>query len=121
MLEMDIVGLSETRWSGSGEISSKSFIYYWSSMNNGALLKVAAISIFRRLQPSIIEVTPIDECIMRLRLKHTLGFISLVATYVLTEMCEADEKEIFYAKFDSIEPGPTPGHTNCFERLQCCH
>ena len=36
---MDIVGLSETSRSGSGEICSRGFIYYWSSMSYGAYLK----------------------------------------------------------------------------------
>ena len=37
---------------------------------------------------------------MQLRLNHTLDFMSLVAVYVPTEMCRADEKEIFYAKLN---------------------
>ena len=39
---------------------------------------------------------------MRLRLKHNLGFTSVVAVYVPTEMSETEEKEIFYAKLDSV-------------------
>ena len=39
---------------------------------------------------------------MRLRLKHTWGFMFLVAVYAPTEVSEADEKEMFYAKLDSI-------------------
>ena len=40
-----------------------------------------------RLQPSVVEVTPVDERIMRLRLKHSLGFVSVVAVYAPTEVC----------------------------------
>ena len=90
-LRMDIVGLFETRRPGSSEISSKGFTYYWSGMSNGASLKGVAIGIPSRLQPSVVEVIPVDECIMRLRLKHTLGFMSLVAVYTPTEVCGADE------------------------------
>ena len=39
---------------------------------------------------------------MRLRLKHTLGFMSLVAVYAPTKVCGADKKEMFYAKLDSV-------------------
>ena len=39
---------------------------------------------------------------MRLRLKHTLGFMSVVAVYVLTEASQTEEKEMFYAKLDSV-------------------
>ena len=39
---------------------------------------------------------------MRVRLKHTFCFMSLVAVYAPTEMCEAVEKEKFYVKLDSV-------------------
>ena len=49
---------------------------------------------------------------MQLRLKHTLGLMSLVAVYTPTEVCGADEIEIFYAKLDSVLD-------QCSD--QCCH
>ena len=50
-LRMDIVGLSETRRPGSGEISSRGFTYYWHGMTNGGCLKGVDISVSSRLQP----------------------------------------------------------------------
>ncbi len=38
---------------------------------------------------------------MRLRMKHSLRFMSLVAVYAPTEVCELEEKEMFYAKLKS--------------------
>ena len=61
---MGIVRFSETRRPGSGEISSRGFTYYWSGMNNGTRLKGVAIGVSSRLQPSIVEVIPVDERIM---------------------------------------------------------
>ena len=58
-LKMNIVGLSETRRPGSGEISSRGFTYYWSGMSNGARLKGVAIGVSSRLQPSVVEVIPV--------------------------------------------------------------
>ena len=55
---------SKTRRPGSGEISSRGFIYYWSGMSNGARLKRVAIGGSSRLQPSVVEVIPVDERIM---------------------------------------------------------
>ena len=101
-LRVDMVGLSETRRPGSGDISSRGFTYYWSGMSNGARLRGVAIAISSKLQSSVVEVTPVDERIMRLRMKHTLGFMSVVAVYAPTEMCETDEKEMFYAKLNSV-------------------
>ena len=71
-------------------------------MSNGHHVKRVAIDISSRLQPSVVEVTPVDERIMQLRLKHSLGFMSVVAVYAPTEVCETEEKEMFYAKLDSV-------------------
>ena len=95
-----MVGLSETRRPGSGETSSKGFTY--SGMSNGHHVKGVAIGVSSRLQPSVVEVTPVDERIMRLRLKHSLGFMSVVAVYAPTEVCETQEKEMFYSKLDFV-------------------
>ncbi|MCP3680346.1 MAG: endonuclease/exonuclease/phosphatase family protein [Gammaproteobacteria bacterium] len=101
-LRVDIVGLSEVRRPGNGEISSGGYTYYWSGMSNGARLRGVAIGISSRLQPSVVEVALVDERIMRLRMKHSLGFMSLVAVYAPTEIYELEEKEMFYAKLESV-------------------
>ena len=59
-----MVELFETRRLGSGETSSKGLTYYWSGMSNGHHVKEVAIGISSRLQPSFVEVTPVDEHIM---------------------------------------------------------
>ncbi len=79
------------------------------------------MGISSQLLPFVVQVAPVDERIMRVRLKHTLGFMSLVAVYAPTEMRETEEKETFYAKLDSVldKCPPPPGHTHCPGRLQC--
>ena len=37
-----------------------------------------------------------------LSMRHTLGFVSIVAVYAPTEVRWLDEKELFYAKLDSV-------------------
>ena len=49
-----------------------------------------ALSFSLRLQPSVVEVALVDERIMRLRLKHSLSFMSVVAVYASTEVCETE-------------------------------
>ena len=101
-LKVDIVGLSETRRPASGEISSGGYTYYWSGRGDGLRLGGVAIAISDRLQSSVVGVTPVDERIMWVRLKHTLGFMSIIAVYAPTETSELEEKEMFYAKLDSM-------------------
>ena len=88
-LRVDMVGLSETMRPGSAVTSSKVLTYYWSGRSNGHHVKGVVIGISSRLQPSVVEVTPVDEHIMQLRLKHSLGFMSVIAVYYgPTEVCE---------------------------------
>ena len=55
-----------------------------------------------RFLSSVTKVTPVDECIMLVRLKHTLGFLSLVAVYAPFERSTLRDKEIFYTKSESV-------------------
>ena len=47
-------------------------------------VKGVAIGISSRLQPSVVEFTKVDERIMRLKMKHSLGFMCVVAAYAPT-------------------------------------
>ncbi|KAG0724748.1 LINE-1 retrotransposable element ORF2 protein [Chionoecetes opilio] len=102
-VEVDVVAMNTQQMKVAGprcgETSTGGYTYYWSGMSNGHRV---AIGISSKLQPSVVEVTPVDECIMRVRMKHTLDFMSLVAVYAPTEMRKTEAKEMFYAKLDSV-------------------
>ena len=60
-----------------------------------------------RLVAMIIEVTPVKERIMRQRICHTLGFISLVTVYAPTGVSEFSVKKEFYAQVQVVvDSGP---------------
>ena len=50
----------------------------------------------------IIEVRPVNERIMRLRIRHSLGIISLVSVYAPTEPSDLTVKDAFYATLESV-------------------
>ena len=50
----------------------------------------------------IIEVTPVNKRIMRLRICHSLGVISLVSVYAPTEASNLSMKDAFYATLESV-------------------
>ena len=50
----------------------------------------------------IIEVTPVNERIMRRRIRHSLGVISLVSVYDPTEASDLTMKDTFYATLESV-------------------
>ena len=49
----------------------------------------------------IIEVTPVNECIIRLRI-HYSGCLSLVPVYAPTEVSDLTMKDAFYATLESV-------------------
>ena len=54
-----------------------------------------------KLALMIIEVTPVNERIMRLRILHALGVISLVSVHAPTEASDLTMKDAFYATLES--------------------
>ena len=44
------------------------------------------VAVSNKLTPMIIEVTPVNEHIMRQSIRHSLGVISLVSVYAPTEV-----------------------------------
>ena len=48
-----------------------------------------------KLIPMIIEVTPVNERIMRLKIRHSLGVISLVSVYAPTDASDLNVKDAF--------------------------
>lgn len=83
-------------------ISMDGHTYYWLGWGKCHHLQGVAIGISSRRQPSVIEISSNDERIMALRLKHTRGFLFLVAVYAPTDVCKLDVKEVFYAKPSSV-------------------
>ncbi len=55
-----------------------------------------------KLSPMIIEVTPVNERIMRQRINHSLGVVSLVSENVPTEASDLTVKDAFYATLESV-------------------
>ena len=55
-----------------------------------------------KLTPMIIEVTLVNERIMRLRICHSLGVMSLVCVYAPTEASDLIMKDTFYATLKSV-------------------
>ena len=50
----------------------------------------------------IIEVTLVNEHIMRRRIRHSLGVVSLVSVYAPTEASDLTVKDTFYATLESV-------------------
>ena len=64
--------------------------------------KGVAVAVSNKLTPIIMVVTPVNESIMRLRIHLSLGVISLVPVYALTEASDLKVKDAFYATLVSV-------------------
>ena len=109
-LGVSVAALSEVRRPGSGWVSGGGYTYYWSGRPQGHLEGVA-VAVADRLVPMITEVTPVNERIMRLRISHTLGVISLVSVYAPTGVSEFSVKEAFYAQLQMVVDSCPKGDT----------
>lgn len=104
-LGVDIVALSEVRRPGSGEINVGGYTYYWSGRSDGHHLQGVAVAVSDRLTPMVVEVTSVNERIMRLRIKHSMGVVSLVSIYAPTNVSDVSVREAFYAQLQSVVDG----------------
>ena len=73
---------------GSGEIMAGGYIYYWSGRSDGYHAQRVAVAVSNKLTSMIIEVTPVNKRIMRLRIRHSLGVVSLVSVYAPTKVSD---------------------------------
>ena len=78
------------------------YTYYWSDRSDGYNAQGVAVAVSNKLPPMIIEVTPVNERIMRLRICHSLGVISLMPVYAPTEASDLAVKDAFYAMLKSV-------------------
>ena len=98
-----IAALSEVQRPDIGEIMAGGYTYYWSGRSDGYLAQGVAVAVSNELTPMIIiEVTPVNEHAMRLRIYHSLGVISLVSVYATTEASDLTVKDAFYATLKSV-------------------
>ena len=110
-LGIGIAALSEVRRPGTGTVSVGGYTYYWSGCAGGQRQRGVAVAVSGKLSSSVVKVTPVDERIMAVRLRHSLGFVSLIAVYAPTEVSSLEEKETFYAVLQSVVDSCPPSDT----------
>ena len=70
-LDIGIAALSDVRRADCGDIMVGGSTYYWSAHSDGYHAQGVAVPVSNKLTPMIIEVTPVNERIMRLRINHS--------------------------------------------------
>ena len=119
-LDIGIAALSEVRRPDSGEIMTGGYTYYCSGPSDGYHAKGVAVAVSNKLTPMIIEVTPVNEHIMRGRICHSLGVIFLVSEYAPTEVSDLTMKDAFYAVLESVvDHCPRVRYSSSLGEFQC--
>ena len=93
--------LAEVRRQDCGEIMAGGYTYHWSGRSDGYHAQGVAVAMSNKLTPMIIKVTSVNE-LMRLRINHSLGVISLVSVYAPTKASDLTMKDAFYATLESV-------------------
>ena len=76
--------------------------YLLSGRSDGYHAQGVAVAMSNKRTPMIIELTPVNEHIIRQRIRHSLGVISLVSVYAPTEASDRTVKDTFYATLESV-------------------
>ena len=101
-LDIGIAALSEVQRPECGEIMVGGYTYYWSGRSDGYHAQLVTVAVSNKLTPMIIEVTPINKRMIRLRIRHSLGVVSLVSVYAPTEVSDLTVKDAFYGTLESV-------------------
>ena len=70
-LNIGIAALSEVWRPDCSEIMVGGYTYYWSGRSDGYHAQGVAVAASNKLTPMIVEVTLVNERIMRLRIRHS--------------------------------------------------
>ena len=110
---------SEIRRPVRGEIIPGDYTDYWSGHSDGYHTQGVAVAASNKLTPMIIEVTPVNDRIVRLRIRHSLGVISLVSAYAPTEASDLTVKDAFDAALESGSSVPQVRSSSSLGGFQC--
>ena len=102
MTSVGIAALSEVRRPDCGEIIAGGYTYDWFGRSDGYHARGVAAAVSNKLTPMIIEVTLVNEHIMRRRIHHSLGVTSLVSVYAPIEVSDLTLKDAFSATLESV-------------------
>ncbi|KAL1447433.1 hypothetical protein WDU94_013960 [Cyamophila willieti] len=101
-LNIDILGMSEVRWSGTGmKKNADSYIYYsgGSDVNN---YYGVAILVKPNIQKSVIDFIPISDRVMMLKLNTNFRTLNLIQVYAPTRDKSDADVEAFYSDIEKV-------------------
>ena len=101
-LKIDILGVSETHWTGQGKmhIENKTIIY--SGRDDGIHREGVAFMLSKESIRSLIDWTPINGRIIKARFHSKHIKLTIIHVYAQTEVSHEDLIEEFYIKLQEV-------------------
>lgn len=100
--KLEILGLSETRWTGFGEIQVDDITFIYSGKEeNEEHAEGVGLLLSKNAKKSLLEWKPISSRIIHARFKSNVRNISLIQCYAPTEDADSENKDQFYSLLTS--------------------
>lgn len=101
-LEISILGISDTRWKGSGQQPTTNGTIYYSGSEDSQHRYGVAIAVSHEINKSIINFIPVSNRNMLLQLQAHHCKVNIVQTYAPTADKSDEEIEEYYHELDNI-------------------
>ena len=105
--QLDILGISEMRWTDSGKIESDGMTIYYSGGTKHE--KGVGIILTKEMAKSVIAWEPASERIIMVRIETRYTKVTLIQVYAPTNAAEDQEKDEFYELLQDVLDA-TPEH-----------
>lgn len=95
-LKMNILGISETRWAGQGQIPTNGGMLYFSGNDDNHHRNGVAIAVSQEIMASVNNFVPISDRIILLQLQSKSRKLNIIQIYAPTADKPDEEIELFY-------------------------
>jgi len=99
---IQIAGLQEARWPGSGEMRVGDTTFLWSGRADGCRQEGVALAVASRMMASCVAWAPVNERLLHGRFRHSIGYLSVIVAYAPTESASRSSKEDFYSQLEAL-------------------
>ena len=113
---IDLMGISETKWKGIGQVKSDDYSVYFSG-NDKIERKGVAFIFTEKIKKCVLGFNPISDRIIKIRIQGKPIHFTFIEVYAPTSTADEEEMDYFY---DALQKAIdiTPNHV-CHWRLEC--